>query len=91
MGGSHQVASLGTNCRAKAVTAGSIHTCAILAHDGSIKCWGDNSWGQLGELLGRLGQLVTGMGVCTLSRLFSHLKRFKPPSLLNLPPNITPH
>ena len=32
---------------AKAVSAGSEHSCALLA-DGRIKCWGDNSLGELG-------------------------------------------
>jgi len=32
---------------AKALALGGRHTCAILDDD-SVKCWGDNSWGQLG-------------------------------------------
>jgi len=38
---------LGTNRRAIGVFAGLEHTCAIL-EDGAVKCWGLNSWGQLG-------------------------------------------
>ena len=38
---------LGTGKRATAITAGSGFSCAIL-NDGAVKCWGDNSWGQLG-------------------------------------------
>ena len=30
------------------VTAGGAHSCAVLT-TGSMKCWGDNSWGQLGD------------------------------------------
>ncbi len=34
--------------RATAITAGSAHTCALL-EDGSIRCWGENRDGQLGN------------------------------------------
>ncbi|MDB2367127.1 hypothetical protein N9V76_01695, partial [Candidatus Poseidoniales archaeon] len=40
--------SLGTGRTAVAVSAGYAHTCAIL-DDGSLKCWGDDNWGQLGD------------------------------------------
>ena len=39
--------NLGSNATAIALAAGSKHTCAIL-HDGSVKCWGNNAYGQLG-------------------------------------------
>ena len=38
---------LGAGRIAKAITAGSAHTCALL-DDGSVKCWGANIWGELG-------------------------------------------
>ena len=38
---------LGTGRTAKSVSAGSGHTCAVLDDD-SLKCWGSNSYGQLG-------------------------------------------
>ena len=40
-------ASGGTKHTAKAIAAGDVHTCAILADD-SVKCWGYNDYGQLG-------------------------------------------
>ena len=40
--------NLGAGRTAKAVSAGSSHTCAILDDD-TLKCWGDNSQGYLGD------------------------------------------
>jgi alpha-tubulin suppressor-like RCC1 family protein len=34
--------------KATAIAVGQAHTCAVLS-DGSVKCWGDNSSGQLGD------------------------------------------
>jgi len=45
---STQTSSLGTDRTAVAITAGHAHTCAIL-DDGSVSCWGDNEYGQLGD------------------------------------------
>ena len=39
---------LGTDEAAISVSTGNIHTCAIL-DDGSLKCWGDDNYGQLGN------------------------------------------
>jgi alpha-tubulin suppressor-like RCC1 family protein len=40
--------SLGTGRTAISVTAGGVSTCAIL-DDGSVKCWGRNNYGQVGN------------------------------------------
>jgi alpha-tubulin suppressor-like RCC1 family protein len=42
-----QLVNLGTGRTAVSVSIGHYHTCAIL-DDGSLKCWGHNSYGQLG-------------------------------------------
>jgi len=47
MGDALPVVALGTGRSAKAVVAREFHTCALLDND-QIKCWGDNSAGQLG-------------------------------------------
>ena len=39
--------NLGSGRTAVAITAGETHTCAIL-DDGSVRCWGNNAYGQLG-------------------------------------------
>ncbi|MEZ4814875.1 MAG: Ig-like domain-containing protein [Bdellovibrionota bacterium] len=31
------------------VVAGGLHTCALVSSDGSILCWGDNEFGQIGD------------------------------------------
>jgi alpha-tubulin suppressor-like RCC1 family protein len=40
--------NLGTGRTATAITTGELHTCAIL-DDGTVKCWGSNFEGQLGN------------------------------------------
>ena len=44
----HNFIDLGTNKLAKAISAGRSHVCAILDDD-SVKCWGQNNFGQLGQ------------------------------------------
>ncbi|MEO2115397.1 MAG: hypothetical protein ABGX21_03685, partial [Candidatus Poseidoniia archaeon] len=43
-----QTSSLGTDRTAVAITTGDYHICAIL-DDGSVACWGQNTYGQLGD------------------------------------------
>lgn len=45
---SRPVPILGLLPKATAVTAGHVHTCALLA-DGTVRCWGNNGLGQLGD------------------------------------------
>ena len=47
MGDALLAIDFGTNRTAMAITAGYRHSCALL-DDNSVKCWGINSWGQLG-------------------------------------------
>ncbi|MDB3870679.1 hypothetical protein N9318_00005, partial [Euryarchaeota archaeon] len=44
---SPQSVNVGDNRTAVAISAGSSHTCTIL-DNGSLNCWGSNTWGQLG-------------------------------------------
>lgn len=47
MGTSLPVVQLGTGLTATSIETGASHTCALLS-DASVKCWGDNTYGQLG-------------------------------------------
>jgi alpha-tubulin suppressor-like RCC1 family protein len=47
MGSNLAAVDLGSGRTAKAISLGALYTCAILDND-SVKCWGDNSFGQLG-------------------------------------------
>jgi alpha-tubulin suppressor-like RCC1 family protein len=48
MGAALPAVQLGTGRSAIAIAAGNAHTCALL-DNGSVKCWGENSSGQLGQ------------------------------------------
>ncbi|WP_413942848.1 RCC1 domain-containing protein [Bdellovibrio sp. HCB-162] len=59
MGDSLPVVNLGTGRTAVQLTAGSDHTCAILDNS-TVKCWGNNNLGQLGQ--GTTANLGDGAG-----------------------------
>jgi alpha-tubulin suppressor-like RCC1 family protein len=48
MGNSLPAVSLGTGRTAIAIAVGDLHTCALL-DTGNVKCWGDNTYGELGQ------------------------------------------
>jgi alpha-tubulin suppressor-like RCC1 family protein len=57
--GSAGAVPLGPGRTARAIAAGSFHTCAIL-DDSSVRCWGENGSGQLGY--GNRNPVATGAG-----------------------------
>ena len=62
MGDNLSTVDLGGGRRAVAITAGLLHTCVVL-DDGSVKCWGDSTYGQLGFWeLSNIGDDQNGMG-----------------------------
>jgi|LWDU01.1.fsa_nt_gi alpha-tubulin suppressor-like RCC1 family protein len=62
MGNYLPAVDLGSGKTAKAIAAGDSHTCAIL-DDSSVKCWGDNAYGRLGQGSGdTLGDASGEMG-----------------------------
>lgn len=54
--------------RAVAIAAGGLHTCVIL-DDASVRCWGAQDWGQLGDggFAPRVGEIVDGVGVPSMT------------------------
>jgi alpha-tubulin suppressor-like RCC1 family protein len=48
MGDALPAVPLGTGRSARQVVAGAYHTCALL-DDGTVKCWGSNTYGELGQ------------------------------------------
>jgi alpha-tubulin suppressor-like RCC1 family protein len=56
MGDNLPVVNLGTGRSAKSIAAGGFHTCALLDND-TVKCWGNNTQGELG-----LGDVTTRGG-----------------------------
>ena len=60
MGDSAAAIGLGAGRSARAIAAGANHTCALLDNE-TVKCWGDNSYGQLGQ--GNLLAIGDGVGV----------------------------
>jgi alpha-tubulin suppressor-like RCC1 family protein len=43
----NEMVNLGTNAKARQLSAGGLHTCALISN-GDVKCWGSNEYGQLG-------------------------------------------
>ena len=54
----------GTTVQAMAISAGYLHTCALLA-DNTVQCWGDDSSGELGN--GATGQFNAPVNVSNIS------------------------
>ena len=49
MGNNLTAVDVGVDRKAKAIAAGAFHTCVIVVNDDSVKCWGYNDQGQLGQ------------------------------------------
>ena len=55
--------SLGTGRTAKAIAVHNAHTCTILDDD-SVRCWGDDTWGDLGNGVGVTHSTSPTVNVC---------------------------
>jgi len=72
MGDNLPSVDLGTERTALSISAGGYHTCAVL-DDGSVKCWGENYYGQLGlgdveyrgDDIGEMGDNLTSVDLGT--------------------------
>ncbi|KAG2429683.1 hypothetical protein HYH02_014021 [Chlamydomonas schloesseri] len=49
MGDGLRPVDLGQGCMPTAIAAGLLHTCVVLEPCGAVKCFGDNTAGQLGQ------------------------------------------
>ena len=58
MGDNLPTVDLGINVVVKAIAAGGLHSCALLSDD-TVKCWGNNSTGQMGQ--GHINNLGDGL------------------------------
>ena len=63
MGDALPAVNLGTGHTVKMIQAGNNHSCALLDNN-TVKCWGDNQFGQLGQgrTLNPVGTVATQMG-----------------------------
>jgi hypothetical protein len=61
------------NASVKQISGGAVFTCALLSADGSVRCWGDNSYNQQGNSFGAAGNAVIGLsGVQAIATGSSH-------------------
>lgn len=78
MGNSLIFTKLGSSTRVKAITASGDHSCAVLS-SGSVKCWGKNDKGQLGQ------NNITTYGNVTTRTTTDHDTNTSTPDLVSEP------